>query len=66
MQPFEYLGSFEKKYIQEHANSHPQKSYFGPLKILFRSSRSPGTYGCEALAYRILIFAPQNKWKRFT
>jgi len=35
LQVFINIGSFEEMFIQGHTNSHPEKSQFGPLKILF-------------------------------
>jgi len=50
---FVNLGLIVKMYIQEHIQSHTQKSHFRPPKILFRTSRGSGTRGWESLLYRV-------------
>ena len=51
MQVFINIGSFEEMFIQGHTNSHPEKSHFGPLNILFRTPGGPRTPGWEPLLY---------------
>jgi len=51
LQAFTNLGSFEKKYTQEHTNSHLVKSRFGPQQSCFgpQGSENPrlGTTALE-------------------
>jgi len=49
LQVFINIGSFEKMFIQGHTNSHPEKSHFRPLKILFRTPGGSRTHGWEQL-----------------